>query len=88
LPQASNPYARPPSFAWPYAPTMAVMPEMATDQPSPSPTTVSDPNSSAACFQPVEVLENTNARPRKLALPDAPTTAVVPEMATDQPKPP
>ena len=65
--QASNMYARPAVSAWPAALTMAVVPEMATEEPKRSPATVSDPFSSAACVQPDTVFVNTYARPACLA---------------------
>jgi hypothetical protein len=46
----SNTYARPAWPAWSYAPTIAVEPEIATEEPRLSPATVSEPFSSASCF--------------------------------------
>ena len=81
-----NTYTRPALFAALVAATTAVVPESDTAEPNWSPATVSEPSSSAACFQPLAVLVNTYARPALLEWPYAPTTAVVPETATDQPK--
>ena len=60
---------------------MAVVPEMATEQPKQSAATLSEPFNLAACFQPVAVLVNTYALPAALEKPGAPATAVVFEMA-------
>ena len=61
-----NTYARPARPWLPFAPTTAVVPEMATAVPKSSPATVSEPFNSPVCFQPREVLVNTYARPAKL----------------------
>src|SRR5450759_5079515 len=62
----------------------AVVPETATDAPNISPW---DPPTSALCFQPLEVLEYTYARPLFPACEDEPMTMVLPEMATPIPNP-
>ncbi len=61
------------------------VPEMATESPNPSWAVVSEPFSSAVCSQTPAVLVNTYARPAFSAWPGAPTTTVVPEIATEKP---
>jgi len=53
-----NTYARPPP-AWPSAPTMAVVPEIATRSRTHRQRRCRKLFNSAACFQPIEVLVNT-----------------------------
>jgi len=69
------------------APTTAVVPEIPIEKPNSSPGAVSEPFSSATCFQPLGDLVNTYTRPAPPAWPVAPTTAVAADIPTEMPNP-
>ena len=81
-----NTYARPACLAAPGAPTTAFLPDIATVSPKYAPRTVSEPSSSSVCCQSPFLSVKTYARPC-FACREAPTIAIVPEMATGTPKP-
>src|ERR1700722_7675031 len=74
------------------SPTVTVVPEIATAWPNrapdpPPPLPPAARLSSAVCFHFPAVWANTNARPAEICAYCAPTTAVVPAIATEPPKP-
>jgi len=71
------------------APTMAVSPEIETEEPNPSPRAASEAVSLACCVQTPAVLVNIYAEPELSAVSSsrkAPTMAVSPEIETEMPK--
>ena len=79
VPERSNTYAAPVREFLSGAPTTAVEPEIATEEPNSSPAAASEAVSFACCDQVVPERANTYAAPVREFLPGAPTTAVEPE---------